>query len=532
MKHVLSALLGAATLLGAAPSVAQTTLTIATVNNGDMIRMQALTNEFTAKNPDITVKWVTLEENVLRQRVTTDIATKGGQFDVLTIGTYEVPIWAKKNWLIPLDNLGPDYDAADLLPKIRDAVSVSGKLYAAPFYGESSMVMYRTDLFQKAGLTMPEKPTWDFVIDAANKLTDKSGGVYGICLSGKAGWGENMAFLTAMSNSFGARWFDEKWQPQFDKPEWKKTLSTYVDLMKAAGPPGASSNGFNENLALFNSGKCAMWIDATVAASFVTNPEGIQGRRQGRLRARAECGARQERQLAVGMESRDPRGFEEDRRRREVHRLGDQQGLHQARRLEGGLGQRAARHANLALPESGISEGRAVRQADAGIDQCRRSEQADRAAGALRRRAIRGHSGIPGHRHQRRPAILGGAGRFIDGGRRARSRASSHRTRNEARRLYQIARRANLGCRPARAADGSRISLQDIAGGGDGDAANPGPRKGSADAGRRIAVHLDDRPARHDDLFLDAALQPARSRKAGASSGWRIFDTFSPIPLF
>ncbi len=234
LKHVLGALLGAVTLLGSAPSIAQTTLTIATVNNGDMIRMQALTNEFTAKNPDVTVKWVTLEENVLRQRVTTDIATKGGQFDVLTIGTYEVPIWAKKNWLIPLDNLGSDYDVADLLPKIRDAVSVSGKLYAAPFYGESSMVMYRTDLFQKAGLTMPEKPTWDFVVDSAKKLTDKSAGVYGICLRGKAGWGENMALLTAMSNSFGARWFDEKWQPQFDKPEWKKTLTTYVDLMKAA----------------------------------------------------------------------------------------------------------------------------------------------------------------------------------------------------------------------------------------------------------------------------------------------------------
>src|SRR5258706_9931211 len=124
VKHVLGALLGAATLLGAAPSIAQTTLTIATVNNSDMIRMQALTNDFTAKNPDVTVKWVTLEENVLRQRVTTDIATKGGQFDVLTIGTYEVPIWAKKNWLIALDNLGPDYDTADLLPKIRDAVTL------------------------------------------------------------------------------------------------------------------------------------------------------------------------------------------------------------------------------------------------------------------------------------------------------------------------------------------------------------------------------------------------------------------------
>src|ERR1700676_2031420 len=221
VRHVLGALLCAPALLLVAPSIAQTTLTIATVNNGDMIRMQGLTNEFTAKNPDVTVKWVTLEENVLRQRVTTDIATKGAQFDVLTIGTYEVPIWAKKGWLVPLDNLGADYDVADLLPKIRDAVSVGGKLYAAPFYGESSMIMYRTDLFQKAGLTMPEKPTWDFVVDAAKKTTDKSPGAYGICLRGKRGGAENMAFLTAMSNSFGARLFDEKWQPQFDKPEWK-----------------------------------------------------------------------------------------------------------------------------------------------------------------------------------------------------------------------------------------------------------------------------------------------------------------------
>jgi sorbitol/mannitol transport system substrate-binding protein len=277
MKTMIGTLLGASFLaasLASTPAAAQqTTLTIATVNNGDMIRMQALSSDFTAKNPDINVKWVTLEENVLRQRVTTDIATKGGQFDVLTIGTYEVPIWAKQNWLVPLDKLSAGYDAKDILPKIADAVSVKGTLYAAPFYGESSMVMYRTDLFQKAGLTMPESPTWDFVIDAAKKLTDKSAGVYGICLRGKAGWGENMAFLTAMANSYGARWFDEKWQPQFNGPEWKATLTDYVNLMKEAGPPGASSNGFNENLALFNAGKCAMWIDATVAASFVTNPK-------------------------------------------------------------------------------------------------------------------------------------------------------------------------------------------------------------------------------------------------------------------
>jgi polyol transport system substrate-binding protein len=269
-------------ILGLSSTIAMTafanaeTLTIATVNNGDMIRMQKLTDDFKAKNPGIDLEWVTMEENALRQKVTTDIATKGGQYDVMTIGTYEVPIWAKQGWLVPLDDLGADYDVDDLLPAIRSGLSVDGKLYAAPFYGESSMVMYRKDLFEKAGLTMPDAPTWDFIADAARKITDKSSETYGICLRGKAGWGENMAFLTATANSFGARWFDENWKPQFDQPEWKNTLEFYINLMKDAGPPGASSNGFNENLALFQSGKCGMWIDATVAASFVTNPKESQ----------------------------------------------------------------------------------------------------------------------------------------------------------------------------------------------------------------------------------------------------------------
>jgi sorbitol/mannitol transport system substrate-binding protein len=268
----LTPILMGAFAIALASSASAETLTIATVNNGDMIRMQKLTDDFTAKNPDIQLEWVTMEENALRQKVTTDIATKGGQYDVLTIGTYETPIWAKQGWLLPLDNLAADYDVDDLLPAIREAVSVDGKLYAAPFYGESAMVMYRTDLLEKAGLTMPDSPTWDFIADAARKMTDRSADINGICLRGKAGWGENMAYLTALANSFGARWFDENWKPQFDQPEWKDALQFYVDLMKDAGPAGASSNGFNENLALFQQGKCGMWIDATVAASFVSNP--------------------------------------------------------------------------------------------------------------------------------------------------------------------------------------------------------------------------------------------------------------------
>jgi len=190
------------------------TLTIATVNNGDMIRMQKLTENFTSKNPGIEIEWVTLEENVLRQKVTTDVATKGGQYDVMTIGTYEVPIWGSQGWLVSLNDLGDEYNADDLLPAIRGGLTVDGELYASPFYGESSMIMYRKDMMDAVGLKMPDAPTWEFVADAARKMTDKDNDTYGICLRGKAGWGENMAFLTATANSFGARWFDEEWNAQ------------------------------------------------------------------------------------------------------------------------------------------------------------------------------------------------------------------------------------------------------------------------------------------------------------------------------
>lgn len=247
-------------------------LTIATVNNADMIVMQKLSPEW-EKATGNKLNWVVLEENVLRQRVTTDIATKSGQFDILTIGGYEEPIWGKSGWLASVDDLGDDYDYADLLDPIKKGLTVDGKLYAVPFYTESSFTLYRKDLFDAAGLTMPDQPTYDQIKQFAAKLTDTSKEQYGICLRGKAGWGENMALLTATANSFGARWFDEKWHPQFDQPEWKHALKFYVDLMKEAGPPGASSNGFNENLALFQTGKCGIWIDATVAASFVTNPK-------------------------------------------------------------------------------------------------------------------------------------------------------------------------------------------------------------------------------------------------------------------
>ena len=267
-----TALLSAAALvaMAAVPAVAEE-LTVATVNNGDMIIMQKLAPEW-EKATGNKINWVILEENVLRQKVTTDIATKGGQFDVLTIGSYEAPIWGKLGWLAPLDDFGDDYDYGDLIPAVKNGLSYDGHMYAAPFYAESSFTMYRKDLFDAAGLTMPEQPTYDDIAQFAAKLTDKSKEQYGICLRGKPGWGENMAFLGTLVNAYGGSWFDMNWKPQLDTKPWKDAISYYVDLMTKYGPPGATNNGFNENQALFQTGHCAMWIDATSAAGRVFDP--------------------------------------------------------------------------------------------------------------------------------------------------------------------------------------------------------------------------------------------------------------------
>ncbi len=252
----------------------QTALTIATVNNGDMLVMQRLSTVFEQQNPDIRLDWVVLEENILREKTTTDAATHGGQYDIVTIGPLEAPIWGRRGWLRPLEGaLTSSYGIADILKPIRDAASDGGHLYALPFYAESSLTYYRKDLFAAAGLTMPPQPTYDDIARFASTLNDPARGVYGICLRGKPGWGENMAFLGTLANTFGGRWFDRDWHPQLDSPEWHRAVAFYVDLLQKYGPPGVSSNGFSESLTLFENGRCGLWIDATVAAGTLSSPK-------------------------------------------------------------------------------------------------------------------------------------------------------------------------------------------------------------------------------------------------------------------
>ncbi len=248
-------------------------LTIGTVSNNDMLIMQGLSKTFEAQHPNIVLEWRVFDENTLRLRLLSDFAVADGQFDVMTIGAYETPIWAKQGWITPLNDLPDSYDVKDILPTVRTGLSYGGQLFALPFYAESSMTFYRKDLFAKAGIQMPAQPRYDDIMKFASQIHNPSAGVYGICLRGKAGWGENMAFLTTLVNTHGGRWFDEKWHPELDSPAWERAISFYRDILTKYGPPHPEQNGFQENLALFSEGHCGMWIDATVAAGMLFDPK-------------------------------------------------------------------------------------------------------------------------------------------------------------------------------------------------------------------------------------------------------------------
>src|SRR5258708_24993837 len=256
---------------GGGGSAGATTITMAAVDNPQMQDLQKLLPEFETAHSNIHVNIVTLPEDQLRQQVTTDVAAKSGRFDLFTEGTYEVPIWAKLGWI---ENLAPyiakdaNYAPEDLIPGIKGALSYNGSLYAVPFYGESSMLMYRKDMLSAAGVTMPDHPTWDQVAAAAK--AGNSSSVNGICLRGLPGWGEQLAPLDTVVNTYGGRWFDQNWNATLNTQPWHDAVTFYVNLLKSAGEPGACNAGFTECLNAYNSGKVAMWYDATVAASFFT----------------------------------------------------------------------------------------------------------------------------------------------------------------------------------------------------------------------------------------------------------------------
>ncbi|MFC0627341.1 ABC transporter substrate-binding protein [Kribbella deserti] len=250
-------------------------LVVAIVSNSQMSDAIALSDRFEKDHPGIELKFVSLSENEARAKITASVATGGGEFDVVMISNYETPIWAANGWLVnlqPYADKTAGYDPDDFIPTVRKALSYQDDLYSVPFYGESSFLVYRKDLFDAAGLTMPDRPTWPQVRDFAAKLDKPEQNQVGICLRGLAGWGENLAPMNTVVNTFGGRWFDENWNAQLDSPESSEAIKFYVDLVRTHGEPGAATAGFSDCATRYSQGQAAMWYDATSMVGVVESP--------------------------------------------------------------------------------------------------------------------------------------------------------------------------------------------------------------------------------------------------------------------
>ena len=246
------------------------TLNLATVNNGQMKDMEKLKTEYEKANPGTTVNFQVMEEGDLRSAVTADVASGAGQYDIVTIGAYETPQWGANNWLIDLtEPLKSDsaYDVDDLLPPVRDVNSFEDKLFAVPFYGESSILMYNKEVLDAAGVTLGANPTWQEIADAAKKA--KTADMAGICMRGKPGWGDLFAPLTTVVQTFGGNWYDMDWKATVNTPEWKEAITFYKTMLDESGQADPVSYSFNECLTALKEGKAAMWADASVAASML-----------------------------------------------------------------------------------------------------------------------------------------------------------------------------------------------------------------------------------------------------------------------
>jgi sorbitol/mannitol transport system substrate-binding protein len=267
---------------GSPTSSGPVTITVAVVANPLMTTIEQLTpGGFEKSHPNIKVKFVTYDENTERANVEKDVAAGGGQYDVLMIGPNDIGAWSKNKWIDPLTsyaNSDPTYAVSDILKPMRDALSSNGTLYAVPFYGESSFMMYNKQMFQAAHVTMPANPTWTQIATLAAKLNNPSKGVAGICLRGKTGWGENLAALDTVVNTFGGQWFDTHWNAHLTSPAFEQATNFYVNLVRKYGEKGAGNDSFNECLNIMQQKRAAMWYDATVAASTLdAKPSPIAG---------------------------------------------------------------------------------------------------------------------------------------------------------------------------------------------------------------------------------------------------------------
>jgi multiple sugar transport system substrate-binding protein len=207
----------------------------------------------------------------LRRKLTLELAAKNKDLDVFGGMMKTIREYYRAGWLFPLDDFlknpaltSPDYDYSDIFPKVRSIVD--GKTIGITTGMNPQVLIYRKDLFEKYNVKVPTN--WKELDEAAKKLTLDTDG------DGKTdvyGWiarmnEENTAPFANFLFSNGASWLDKNNKPVFNSPKAIEALKFYGHLLKAYGPPGGSTIGWQEVVSAMAQGKAAMTVEISIFA--------------------------------------------------------------------------------------------------------------------------------------------------------------------------------------------------------------------------------------------------------------------------
>jgi sorbitol/mannitol transport system substrate-binding protein len=354
------------------------TINVLMVNNSQMVDLQKLTaDNFTAKT-GIRVNFTVLPENDVRDKISQEFSSQAGQYDVATVSNFEIPIYARSKWIAPLsDHIAKDtaFDQDDILKPMTESLSKDGVVYGEPFYGESSFLMYRKDVLDSKGITMPANPTWDQVADIAAKVDGAQPNMKGICLRGQPGWGPDLR--PTHDGGEHLRWHLVR--EGLDARGQRPAVRRRDELLRQASSRSTARRvpprpGFTECLNNLVQGTVAMWYDATSAPGSLEAADSPVKGKIGYVAAPVKL-TKSSGWLyswAVG----HPDGQHQEGQRLEVRVLGVEQGVRGAGRPAARLVQGPGRQALLDLRQPRLPQGRlGVRDADQGRHRVRRPEQ-------------------------------------------------------------------------------------------------------------------------------------------------------------
>jgi multiple sugar transport system substrate-binding protein len=222
------------------------------------------------------VNWEIIYEDQLRQKLPLLLRSDPGSIDgFLTLPSWDMAAFSRAGWYEPLDKYihsdltAPDWDFADYFPNILKTHQSAGEQIGVPITIELQTLFYNKAMLAAKQLAAPK--SLDELMAAAKALNDPAGNVAGFVTRGDGV--QAVYTLAPFVFAYGARWLDDKGQPQLSSPEFVEGLRYYGDILRAAGPPNIVGMQWKTSYPLFQQAHAAMFTDATNFIAFFKDPE-------------------------------------------------------------------------------------------------------------------------------------------------------------------------------------------------------------------------------------------------------------------